>query len=320
MASDRGDEAMICPHCGQEIQGQALFCPNCGQKLHGAAQASMRPAPIDASAPQAEGRGCTQSLIVLTVALIVVLAIIGVGVLAVYYGLADRAKVEQQVAEDHYGKGLAHLDRGELELAVAEFELVLQLAPKHQAAQDRLREARQALEAQPTATPMLLEETKAARFEELRQAHAAGDWDAVLEAADRLLALDSAYRRDDVNRMLFDAFYQSGQELLAQDRMKEAVGRFDYALALQPDNVQLAHARKLASLYMAGMGYWGADWARAIEQLSALYTLAPDYRDVRQRVYDAHLIYGDMLAQNQDWCRAAEQYAAALGVSMDAAA
>jgi Tfp pilus assembly protein PilF len=89
----------------------------------------------------------------MAVAVVVVLALVGLGAAAVYYGLQDRAANEKQVAAEHYQKGLAQMDAGQWELAVAEFELVLKLDPDNSEANSALAQARAQLEVQPTATP-----------------------------------------------------------------------------------------------------------------------------------------------------------------------
>lgn len=312
---------MNCPQCGHTVDSRALFCPNCGTKMAAATTdqrgKSRRSRKTATSRTQAEGRGCGMSLLVITLAALVVVIIVGVGYLGVRMGLRDRVAKEREIAVEHYQKGLQYLDEGQIELAIAEFELTTQIDPNHGEAVAKLSEARAKLEVQPTATPMLQVETKAAYYQELVDAHAAGDWTQVLDAADRLLALDSEYKRAEVDGMLFDAFASSGQELVQQDRVKEAIRLFDRALALQPDNVQVAHEKNLATLYSTAMGYWNADWAQAIDNLTQLYALSPDYRDVRQRMFDAHVNYGDQLALGQDWCEAERQYAKALTLKAD---
>jgi tetratricopeptide (TPR) repeat protein len=259
------------------------------------------------------------SLAVVAIAVLVILAIAGIGVLAVYYGLEDRAKIEYQTAEEHYNRGLAQLEQGELELAIAEFERVIKLNPRHEGARTRLAEVRQRLEIQPTPTPMLRQETKAALYERLREAYEQSDWDGVFQTADQLLAMDPTYQRADVDRMLFNAFYQSGLQLVEQNRMGEAVRLFDRALALQPENAQVKYAKHLASLYLSAMGYWGADWDLATENLSTLYNLAPDYLDVSDRIFEAYTKHGDQLAEKEDYCEATEEYTRALAVKDDPA-
>jgi hypothetical protein len=248
------------------------------------------------------------------VALFVVIGIVGVGGAAVYYGLRDRSRVERQASAEHYSKGLAYLEQNQYELAVAEFELVLQLDPENADAQAKLVEAKGRLQVQPTATPALQKETAAAYFAQLQEAYDAKDWPRVLAEADRVLAVDPAYERGRVDQMLFEAFYASGQQLVAEDRTKEAVRLFDRALQLQPDNTQVQHARTLASLYMDSLSYWGADWPRCVALLASLYELAPDYKDVGQRFVEANTAWGDAAWQQQDWCTASEAYASALHI------
>lgn len=310
---------MNCPQCGTEIRGRTLFCPNCGRRLARAGGTAQQEPPDSAQMvspvhEEAEGRGCAQSLTVLIIALVVILSILGLGVAGVYYGMQDRARVEHQAAEEHYEKGSSYLARGELELAIAELELAMQLNPKHKEASAKLEKAGRALQVKPTATPVLREETHAAYLEELRAAYEQRDWQQVFELADRLLAADPTYHRSEVDEMLFQAFYHSGLQFVEQGRLREAVRLFDRALALQPDSAEVTAEKNLAVLYLKGMGYWGADWAVALESLAALYRLAPDYRDVGERTHEAYASYGDVLGQRGDWCEAVEQYAQALEI------
>jgi tetratricopeptide (TPR) repeat protein len=119
--------------------------------------------------------------------------------------------------------------------------------------------------------------------------------------------------------MLFTAFYRSGRELVERDRLQEAVRLFDRALELRPGDTQVAHTKNLANLYMTAMGYWGADWGKTIESLSALYELDPQYKDVKERIFEAYVNHGDVLAGGGSWCQAQEAYAKALEIEEDAA-
>lgn len=310
-----------CTRCGHQFEGQALFCPNCGYKLEQPYILPLKTARLEDSAapnapPQPEGdgrrQGCGLSLAVLGIALAVVLVIVGIGAAAIYLGLADRAKVERQAAQEHYLKGEAYASQGEWELAIAEFELTLQLDPDHKTVSASLAEARRQREAQPAPTPMYQQETKEAILAEMQSAHQNRDWQRVMTQADKLLALDPDYRRADVDQMLYDAFYQTALSLVEEDRLAEALTFFDRALLLQPDSAQVSYAKELATLYMNVLRYWGADWDRAIEQLNKLYQRNPNYKDVRERVIVAYVSYGDVLAERGDWCRAQEMYDVAL--------
>ena len=306
---------MQCPQCGRDIHGKALFCPNCGHRLEQeAAPTKRRRSARSGGAAEPERSGCGRSLLVLLTTLLVIVAIAGIGAAAVYYGLRDRANVEHQAAGEHYSKGLAHLEQEQYELAIAEFELVLQLDPENEPALTKLAETKSHLREQSTPTAVLQKETAAAYYERLQKAFDAKDWPNVLAEADRLLALDPDYRRGDVDQMLFAAFVATGQQLADQDRLEEAIRLFDRALQLQPDNAQVQHARNLATLYVDALGYWGADWEQTTAQFAKLYELAPEYKDVAQRLHDAHVAQADYMGKQGDWCAAAEEYAAALGI------
>ncbi|NLG28357.1 MAG: hypothetical protein GX557_10625, partial [Chloroflexi bacterium] len=304
-------------------RGKTLFCPNCGHKLEGAAPVAARAKRVEPdveSAPAHTGRrsGCGLSISVLLVAALVLLGIVGLGVGGVYLGLRDRARTEALAAEEHYGKGLSHLAQGEYELAVAEFEAVFQIDPDYKDVALRLGEAREQLEAEPTPTPQLQKEVNAVFLESLRQAHSAQDWPLVLSLADQLIGLDATYARAEVDQMLFDAFFSLGNQAVADDRMSESVRYFERALALQPGNALVAHAKDLATLYTSAVAYWGADWARASDEFGVLYVLDSAYKDVRQRTYEAHLNYAEQLAAQDDWCGAKDQYTRAIEVESSA--
>ena len=307
---------MQCLKCGHELVGRALFCPKCGHRLEQPEVATEnRSAGLSehASDDPREGWGLTVGVIVVTA--VVLLVVVGLGALAVYYGLADRARIEQQAAEEHFQKGVVYLSQDQLELALAEFELTFELDPKREDAQTRAGQARQRLQTVPTATPMLQKETKAAYLDEVRDAYTRSDWEQVFVSADLLLALDASYSRAEVDQMLFEAFYRRGLELIAQDQIPEAIRFFERALDLRPDSAPASRERDLATLYLTAMGSWGADWAKTIAELGELYLLDPEYKDVRMRLYDAHDGYGEVLSQQGEWCQAATQFAQAVEMS-----
>jgi len=270
---------MQCPQCAHTVGGRALFCPNCGQRLDtSSGDSESLPTPLDASSGAQEGKGCRRSLLVILVAIVVVLAIVGLGAAGIYFGLRDRSQTERQVAEEHYAKGLTYLADEQYELAQAEFELVLQLQPDHENAQIKLGETQGHLQVQPTATPVLQKETAAVFYADVETAYASGDWEGVLQAADKLIAHDPDYRRGDLDGMLFQVFVAQAQEMLAAGRLEEAIRLYDRALLLQPDNATAKHARNLAAGYVEATAFVNADWVKAAEAFQTLYEIDPDYR------------------------------------------
>ncbi len=77
---------------------------------------------------------------------------------------------------------------------------------------------------------------------------------------------------------------------------------FDQALAWRQESESALEQRGRLSLYRAGLGFWGADWARATEIFAQLYGMDAGYRDVADRLYRAHLAHGDYTAEKGE-CR-----------------
>lgn len=305
---------MNCPHCGKEIQSKALFCPFCGRKLETEPLAEQTwpqdSAPPDemASSVPSPKKGCRTALFVAGGTLAVILVVGLVFGAAVYFGLRDRQRIQTQSAQQHYQQGEAYMAEGRYELAIAEFELALQLNPNFIEAKDRLATAKSLLETQPTPTSILQQQTTEAYWEEIQSALEKQDWPTVVERAEQLIALDPTYRREELDTILCDAFYYMGIQAAQEGRLEEAITLFDRALEIKPDNPKVGLAKSMAKLYMDGIRYAGVDWPSAIDRLAMLYNLDPNYMDVRPRLHEAYMAYGDQLAAQNEWCLAAEQY------------
>jgi len=302
---------MNCPSCGKPIHGRALFCPHCGQKLVGASLST----PADVYGADTERRrpeGCARTTTVLILSGLALLMVIGLGAGAVYMGLRDRQGTVRQAALEHSGRGTDHLAREEYELAAAEFGLALQLNPGLEEAEEGLDLAQERLAGLPEPTSELQDEVSAAYLREMAQAYEREDWATLFATADRLLATNPDYQREEVDRMLFEGLYRSGLLLVEQDRVTEAVRMFDRALLLRPDDPEVARARELATQYVTALSYWEGDWPLAIASLERVYAQDPGYRDVGPRLGEAHRRLGEQLTAAQDWCGAEEQLALAL--------
>lgn len=313
---------MNCPRCGNVMTEKALFCSQCGRKVDAEAQAPWT-GPADSRAgsdasPTAavsptepedvRPRGCRTNLAVAGVAFLVVLVIGLIGIAAVYQGLRDRADIRAEAALEHFARGEVHMAEERYEMAVAEFEQALQLDPSLVEASSRLAEARTLLLARPTPTSVLQGVAEESWWYDLQAAEAQQDWVRAIERAERIIAVDPQFRRAQVDEILYSALYELGLQYVRHDRLPEALALFDRALTLRPDSAQVALAQNMLKLYLDGMRYQGADWAAAVDRFSMLYTLDPEYRDVRDRLHDAYLAYAEQLAQREDWCLAALQF------------
>jgi tetratricopeptide (TPR) repeat protein len=229
--------------------------------------------------------------------------------------MQERTRLNRAAATEHYHKGLEHLAAENYELARAEFELAVQLDPKNREAASKLAEVDTLLSTQPTPTSGMQHQQALQLYNEARQLYNQGDWDGVIAKLEQVRALDPEYDREQVTALLVEAYHNAGLKLVDQNRMEEAIRYFDRALELHPADAASSEQKRLASLYLAGLGYWGANWQGAIDSFSVLYQLRPDYKDTEQRLYDAYVAYADTLYDDGDWCAARDRYDSALAMS-----
>ena len=313
---------MQCPECGRRVRGKVIFCPYCGVRLPSDKHGLPKRRPEKALAVETKRlasnerprQGLGSSSLLIAAMVFGVLIIVGAVVLGVYQGLRDRDRLDRLAASEHFDKGLAYLDGGQYELAIAELESALRLDPDNQAAESRIEEARSYLLAEPTPTSVVVLDTAATHYRNGLSLFERSLWDEAIAELETGLSLDPAYKRQEARDLLFRCYYNSGVQLASADRMEEALLRWDKALEIRPDDADVKRQQELVSLYLAGMGYWQADWELAIESFALLYGIQPDYEDVTQRLHQAHVSYGDQLFDAQDWCEAQAQYEEALDI------
>ena len=316
---------MHCPECGTKVPDDLHLCPQCGTMVE-----ETRPTRVQRSRRGTyEERPATAELrtrtwwrrtrrILFWTACFLAITALSVGV-AAYWGInqgeRDRERQRLATAEDHYRTGLERLDAGEFDLAIAEFEYVLKLNPEHPFAQQGVDEANVRIKqvaAVPTPTP----ETYAIVAEDLYQEsvtkYEAEQWEDAVAALTQLRVFDRTYKAEQVEEMLFTSLYNAGTALLEAERFEEGVFYLDQAVALRPLDEEALTQRSLAIQYMTALGYWGVDWELCIARFEELSAASPGYKDVFQRLYRAHVLYGDAWYNQGEMCPAEEQYALAL--------
>jgi len=259
-------------------------------------------------------RGCLQVLLILG---FFVIALTVAGILGVRQGLEERARLQREEALRHYETGMNYLREEQLELAIAEFELAMRLDPQLSKAEEARKEAEARLKAQVTPTSEVRSKAAEALWNQAQALAEEGQWAEAAATLERLRSLDPYYKLEAVSHLLFEAYYRHGLQLLAENRFEEAIRNFDWALELDPDAKHVQEERQLASLYLTALDSWGAHWERAIQSLMQVYQRRPDYKDVRERLWQAYVNYGDVYASHEDWCNAAHQYAMAVKVRPD---
>ncbi|MFQ6099883.1 MAG: hypothetical protein ACE5OS_01435 [Anaerolineae bacterium] len=232
----------------------------------------------------------------------------------------DHPLAQQRIAEaatECYHAGVEHLEVGEYELAIAEFERVLRINPEHPLAQQGIAEAQTRIAARPTPTTETYEIVVGDLYQEAVAHYEAEEWREAAAVLTQLRALDPAYEAETVEEMLFTSLYNAGMALLGKDRFEEGIFYLDQAVALRPLDEGALTQRSLAIQYMTALGYWGVDWERCIERFEQIYAIAPNYKDVFQRLYRAHITYAEAWYVQEEMCPAEEQYALALQLMND---
>ena len=246
--------------------------------------------------------------------ILVLVVILVIGALGVYHGLQERDRLTRETADEHYAAGLAHLENGKYELAVAELELTLRLVPDYREAEEKLSEAKAKLKVQATPTVEIQKQVTADLLSQAQTFYDEGEWDEVVLTVERLRTLDPDYEPEAVEELLFATFYDQGLELINEERWEEALRYLDRALELKPAQEDVLQQRKLAALYLTAISYWGADWDKAITNFHELYSIKPDYMDAKHRLYEAYVNRGDLYADQDEWCSAEDQYSLALEI------
>ncbi|HID61623.1 MAG TPA: tetratricopeptide repeat protein, partial [Anaerolineae bacterium] len=311
---------MLCDSCGAEVEEDFTFCPHCGHKIGELERGRVAIFPT-------REQLFPHWVWLLGFALLIgciLMSVLGVGMAGVYGGLKERAVLARQQAEEHYNRGLAHLEEGDYNLAEAEFREALRLAPNYWEAADKLREVRAQATAMATPSPsptvpLEVDSQSAAIYRQAQELYSRQNWIETALTLEQLRDLDPYYERENVTEMLFSSYYNMALDLVDKDRLEEALRSFDKALEVKPGDPEALVQRELVSTYLTGLGYWEADWVRAIESFLAIYRIDPEYKDVKQRLYEAYLNHGDLYASEEAWCLAEERYdqAAALDSNDD---
>jgi tetratricopeptide (TPR) repeat protein len=342
---------MICKNCGETVEDGLLLCPHCGQEVSVVPKKkASEPAPVvsepaalaNEPAPVAPARALAPArrvrpvgghglsgwvwlitLIVLISCVMVAFAAAGFG--GLYQGLKERDRLNQVTSREHYNRGLEHLKAHETELAMAEFEESIKLDPRFLDAYERLKELRVKATIEPTPTSVLVAEVVTPTVSTLvtlsgaQADYDAGKWTDAIAKLLQLKAGDPTADAAQIGELLLGAYMKNGEQLLAQSSMEEALRSYDAALALKPDDSTAAEQKRLIDMYITASGLAGANWEEAIRQMTELYTLKPDFADVKTQLYEDNENYGDLLAQNANWCEAADHYSRALELDSSSA-
>lgn len=156
-----------------------------------------------------------------------------------------------------------------------------------------------------------------ALYEQARSASAVGQWTEAIRILDVILGIDSNYNPANVKGLMLDALRNQARQYYNEGKLAEAIlltnRAEDFGLSAQDE---LRYERYVAGLYLDAIRTVGTDFNASIRALRAVYDLGPGryYDDVRQRLFDQYVAYGDAWSFEQQHCPAHTQYQNALNI------
>jgi Tfp pilus assembly protein PilF len=272
-------------------------------------------AGMDEEEKESLGRGPLTWLWTLIAAVAVMLLavyVVVMGVIGFYDGLKDRAIENKQLAQEHYERGLSYLEDGEYELAIGEFDMALRNDSGLSEAEVRLEEAKELAGARAKPTSETRKDAADLLYRQAVAHYESGNLQLAVAVLDELRGLDPEYQQENVEMMLTTSHFQLGLTAVAEDRMEDAAAEFSSVLDLDPDDADAQDQLNLVDLYTVALNNWERDWAATIQAFKGLYALAPDYKDVATRLRNAYIFRAQTYVEDEDWCQAYEDFAAAV--------
>ncbi len=274
-----------------------------------------------------------------------VLGLVGLGLVALLsaasgYGAGIRLRKEAEstqmalVAQEQFQLGVQDMQAGRYDLARQRFEYVVRLDPDYPGVTEKLADV--LLQLNTTATPTPVPSPTPSPTPDLRsvqelfaqaQQHLANqEWSMAIDTLLSLRKADPNYQAVWVDDMLYVAFRSRGKDKILKEGDLEG-GIYDLTMAEQfgPLDADSKSLQTWARLYITGASFWELDWAQAVYYFAQVAPAMPNLRDgsgwtATERYRLALIGYGGYLADQKEWCAAAEQFQAALSLGADAKA
>jgi tetratricopeptide (TPR) repeat protein len=176
----------------------------------------------------------------------------------------------------------------------------------------------------PLATTTVLPQLEQA----LVAAWASEEWAQAIDLINRIRAIDPSY--DDMADKLYTAHINYGYQLLEQEDVDGATAQFHAALEIKPGGEEVAAGLQEASatpsptltveeqLAQRLHEPWAAeDWEEVISLIEQIREITPDYDDMTEKLYAAHVNYGHSLATEGKLEEAKEEFSRALATKPD---
>jgi tetratricopeptide (TPR) repeat protein len=142
-----------------------------------------------------------------------------------------------------------------------------------------------------------------------------GNYVEAIRTLDAIVAIDSSFQTQTVNGLLFNSLYQA-----ALDNYRLPDGSLAEAILLTNraenygniSDTELNFEREVAALYINAQAYLNVNYPLAIQALSQIVAIAPNYKDASSLLFSQYVAYGDAYALGGEPCNAVPQYEAAL--------
>ncbi len=221
-----------------------------------------------------------------------------------------------------FALGVADQEAGSYALAAQRFRWIVERVPDYPGAAERLAQVEELMAQVETVAPTLPPSTSqdpTTLFLDAQNYYDQQQWASAITRLQELQSIDPTYREAEVKEMLYQSLVTLGLSYVRGNRIEEGLFLLDQADDIRPLDDQTEGERYLATLYSTGLTYSNLEWRIAIDNFRAIYDLAPNYRDVPARLWEAYVRYGDQLLRGGAGCNAVTQYEAALSMRDDEA-
>ncbi len=160
-----------------------------------------------------------------------------------------------------------------------------------------------------------------ALLQQAQTAVSTADWDNAIDMLDAIMGYDPDFQTATLNALMFEALtkkalllYRGGDtsRIAEANRLTDRASQFGNI-----ETSEVNYESLIASLYLDAVNAIGVDYNLAIRKLTALYSQAPNYRDVFPQLVNQYIGYGDALVAGSQPCSAVAQYQNALNLRDD---
>jgi type II secretory pathway pseudopilin PulG len=232
---------------------------------------------------------------------------------------------------DQFQLAVQDIGNQNYDLARQRLEYIIRNQPGYPGAQEKLAEVLTQLnttatptpQPTPTLTPTPDNRSQQDLFSQAQQSLQNSDWNSTIDTLLALRKEDPTFQVVAIDDMFYVALRNRGVDKILKDGDLEG-GIYDLTQAERfgPLDAEANSYRTWARLYILGASFWQIDWQQAVSYFAQVAPAMPGMRDgsgmtSAERYRQALIGYGDQLAGENKWCKAVDQYNAALSIGSD---